>query len=251
MIVVGVRGLSGPLDTSFPIPVIGVRVTLRSLIGLMCQASDADPTLCQLITSRPSDACKYMLQKGTAWISSKVSALVTKFINRVASTFSCPGGTWKDTLKDVLTHAITVSFSDTSGFTVDIDWANVATDVLCFGAQSAMSKYISPFVNGVIAKLQSACGSATPSGSSVSATSSPSALWSASSTSTAPAASSSTVTQTSTPKSLTQVTSQKPLTMTEAGAVYRAQQKPNSSAPLVWGAVGVALLGTGWLVFRR
>lgn len=231
-------GLSGPLDITVTIPVIGAKLSLRQLMQSLCTLSDMDRDFCTLVTSRPADACKFMLNKGTAWIKSKVFAFVGGLINKIKGAFQCP----KD-WKDALIHAIQFHFDQETGISVDIDWANVASSFFCMGAQIGIPELLTPFVNSVVSKLQAACSpSSSPAGSSATTTASPSTSGNNFYASVAASISSAVATTSSSAS-------------TSAKAVYSIPKKPapvsTASRALVWGGVGVALIGTSWLVFRR
>jgi len=230
-----VLGLSGPLDTSITIPVIGVRLTLRQLMQSLCTMANMDKNFCQLVSMNPTQACQYAVSKGSTWIRSNVLSFVSGMVNKIAGAFKCPTN-WKD----ALINAIQFHFDSETGISVDVDFANVAADFFCLGAKLAVTDVLTPFANSIVMKLQAACrGSSSPAGSSVVASASPSA-----------SSSSSTAAKPATPKPVTPVVkaSAPKAILVKPPSVYSTSKV---TPVLVWGTLGVALLGTAWFVLRR
>ena len=232
----GLGALGGPLDTTvFTIPGIGTRISLRNLMQSICKLGGGDPDFCRLITSRPEDACKYMVQKGEQWITRQISAVISNIVDRVASGVSCSSN-WKE----ALVSSIQFSFSK-SGIDVSIDPVSLAKDLFCQIGKRAITGIVAPFITQLVEKLKSLCAAganAIPGSSSSSIGSDRSPF----SSSTPSGGSTTTSSTTSTPYT----------PVSQPKSVYSIKNSPKSSSSvLVWSGVGVALLGTTWFVFRR
>jgi hypothetical protein len=218
-----------------------------------------DAEMCRIYTSNPEDACKYMIQKGKTWVTQQIAAMVSKIVDEVAHGLSCSSN-WRE----ALVHSISISFSTNGGVEVSVDPTQLAIDLFCQAGKRAIAGLIAPFIDQLVAILTNLCSkgaSMLPGGST--ATRSPSGSASVSPFDPPAGASTTTSVNTATssptpstasapaPKAPPAIVVKAPV----PAAVYSVPKTPGArsagSSPLVWGGVGVALLGTAWFAFRR
>jgi len=156
------RGAPGPLDKKITIPMFGIVISIRSVLRMICTGARLDKTLCDLVTSRPGDACTKLVGMGDKWLHDKIDDALDTLVNQVLKGVDCQKKNWKE----IVGGAIDVSFSN-NGISVEIDTTELMQNVICAVARKAIDVSLEPAINLVVRELKAACSKlhATPAGS--------------------------------------------------------------------------------------
>lgn len=159
----------GVLDKAITVPGIGIRITLKGALQMICQVADIDQNLCRLITSRPEQACTELFSKyGEPWIKSQLDKAFYVLIGSTIEAIGCPkASNWQDIVLDAIDVELT-----TSGVSFDIDLEALAKSAVCAIANKAIVKPFGAVVATLTRELKNACKQLSASSSASSSSSS-------------------------------------------------------------------------------
>lgn len=218
------RGVGGVLDESFTVPGLGLNISVRSILQMMCKVGGVDKALCDIIINKPADACVKLVSYGDSWLKSKIAQALDVLVQQVLEGMDCKKQNWKTIVADSLKF----SFSD-EGISVQVDTNALAQDFVCLLADRAIGASLTPVVNLMVQKLKNACAQLHASKSKPTTTTT---------TTTKPTTTSTKPTTTTTKPVVTQTPSASSKFIRK-----QAPAKPTKAHLVVGGGIGLALVG--------
>jgi len=154
------QGVGSAYDASITIPGFGIRISIRSVLQMLCKMGGVDQSTCNLILTDPDKLCVTLVTKGEQWLNQQIHAALNYFVQEVLNGIDCKKQNWMQIVSD----SLKLSFSD-EGITVSIDTNAMVKDFICLFASEAIGASLTASVNFIAGKLKDVCKGKTGSSS--------------------------------------------------------------------------------------